>query len=222
MSNIVYLLVGFTVSTQEESIVSPLLVTDRDKTMAEELGPAPAWYSGLFGDLNWKECEYMNRLHDIVIADPKGERVHAWSANTKDPASRVVPAEAAANWVLKRYPTAFDDPRNPQVKFVGFDVEAFLYLMGIECSMPHVSRPLPLGMWYKSNNFLDIHELVQAGQSWWLSLDNIIRMRRPRQPEDAARWDQLVKGWEAPGHDAVADSRLVAELASQLGLIVKG
>lgn len=127
------------------------------------------------------------------------------------------------NYLLKNYPTAWVNDTHgrskPEVIVVGFDPRTFLKILGLECTLPGVDKPCPLGLWYSNSDHRDIGEAVCPREFVGLTLPYALKFRRPADPEDAATWDTITKGWAGPGENPEADARIAIELATQLGFL---
>lgn len=126
--------------------------------------------------------------------------------------------------LLKAFPNAWGDSlgvkRDPPVMFVGFNPRRFLKIFGLECSLPGY-KPLPLDMWYASNNYRDIEETLLPSQDCGgLSWSSVVETHRLHQKdEEQEKFERLFAGWQGPGHDTAQDLKILAYFAVCLDLV---
>lgn len=122
------------------------------------------------------------------------------------------------NWILKRYPNAWPDDTNPgsrkpEVVFLGFEPRNFLKMLGLECSLPWINKPLPAAMWYGNTDHRDIAEAcIPKDYAKTLDWATVFKVRGIIPKE----------GWTGPGQDPTEDVRLILELGTQLGFLKYG
>lgn len=167
---------------------------------------------------------YTGTFDSVVLADPKNEKIQRWDYKGREPGSGKQPiCLAVASWILKQYPDAFSwdthEKKKPQVVFVGFNPRLFLKMLGTECSLPEHGKPLPPTMWYSNSDHRDIEEAVCPSDFKRLTLQTVLKRRRPAGGEAQQKWDEVMSGWEGPGVDPVKDVWLATELSAQLGFL---
>jgi hypothetical protein len=177
---------------------------------------------------------YTATFDEVYLIDTRGKRGEGWTSKDRGPGGPKPPVcVAVRSWLLGRngYAHAWQDPpppkpgepppparKRPEVVFVGFNVRLFLKVLGLECSMPAVGKPLPPRMWYGTADHRDIAEAV-CPKEYRLDLLNVIRARRPPPGEAQNKWDKILEGWTGPHVHPQKDSLLACELATQLGLV---
>jgi hypothetical protein len=130
-------------------------------------------------------------------------------------------------WLLKKCPGAWPwdllAPPARGVVFLGFEPRLFLKILGLECSMPPISAPLPPRLWFANSDHRDLETaLIPAEHKKELSLRKVLERRRPLGEEDGKKWDAMLAGWAGPGHDPKKDLDLATEVAAQLGFLEPG
>lgn len=174
--------------------------------------------------LTAKDAPYTGTFDSVFVADPKNERGAQFDFHadgSKQPVSVRV-----RNWLLKHYPTGWGegeyDTRNPPFRVIGFDPRRFLKILGLECSLPGINKPLPLKMWYSNSEHRDIAEAVLPSDfSKVLDLATVLKQRRPHDGEARKKWDEALEGWTGPHVDPWKDATLATELANQLGFLAE-
>lgn len=171
---------------------------------------------------NAKDMPYTGTFDAVAISDPANEGSRAWTFN---PEAKVPICVSVAKHILKAYPNAWSmdthDMRAPKVVFIGFNPRLFLKMLGAECSLPENNFPLPPKMWYSNSDHRDIEtavlpdEFAKAG----LTLETVLKRRRPTAKDDQAAWDKILNGWTGPHNDPVKDVLIATELAVQLGFL---
>lgn len=159
---------------------------------------------------------YTGTFAEVFLADPRHESVNHWIWSEERQSGAKPPiAQSVAGWILKRYPDAWEHDvaarhREVDVLFVGFNPARFLKILGIECSMPPINKPLPIGMWVDGRHCCNIGRLVVPSEHEdAMTLPAVLR-QRGLAPAD---------GWIGPCRDAREDARLAAELATQVGIL---
>lgn len=154
---------------------------------------------------------YGGTFKDVFIVDLRNKQPRRWL--WKEDGKTV--SLAVASWLLKSYPNAWtfdliERPQPPQTLFIGFQIHRFLKVLGLECSLPTVGRPVPLSMWYDSKGHRDILDLVFPTECRkHLLLPAVLAQRGIPGKE----------GWTGPGQDVEEDVRLTTEIAAQIGLV---
>jgi hypothetical protein len=165
---------------------------------------------------------YTGTFDEVVLIDAKNQKSLRYVRGAADEGKSPVSVRVR-NYLLKTYPDAWgNDPcevKKPSVTFVGFDPRLFLKVLGLECSLPSVGKPVPLRLWYNNSDHRDITEAVLPKDYKNLDLKTVLKLRRPVEPEAIVKWDALVKDWDGPGKDPAKDAQLSVELALQLGLL---
>lgn len=169
-----------------------------------------------------KDAPYTGTFDQVFLVDPKHEKVLQWDYHedaTKPPVCLRV-----RNYLMKTYPEGWSeggyDSRNPPFRVVGFNPRRFLKILGLECSLPAVNKPLPLKMWYSNAEHRDIAEAILPKDfEKVLDLLTVLKQRRPSEGEARKRWDAVLTGWEGPHVYPEKDATLTVELATQLGFL---
>lgn len=181
-----------------------------------------------------KDMPYTGTFDEVFLIDPQSpdERApektkmkalqYRWQppeeGGTKPPVSVRV-----RNYLLKHYRHAWANDTNgrrpAEVVFVGFDPRTFLKILGLECTLPAIAKPCPVGMWYGNSDHRDIGEAICPKEFVGLTLPFALSFRRPVDPEQAVYWDSITKGWTGPGETPEQDARIAIELARQLGFL---
>jgi len=169
-----------------------------------------------------KNQPYTGTFDEVFLVNPSKEGVFQWQFPPPDSKKPPI-AVSVRNYLLKNYPDAWagdiHDSVPPKVVFIGFDMRRFLKMLGLECSLPSVNKPLPPRLWYGNSDHRDIEEAVMPREFKHLSLKSVLAARRPAGAEAAERWDALVKDWPGPHVSPEKDVLLAVELAAQLGII---
>lgn len=166
---------------------------------------------------------YTGTFEEVFIIDPKNEkRLQYLASDGKDAKAPV--ASRVRTYLLKTFPNAWPEDtheiKKPEVVFVGFNPRLFLKMLGIECSLPHIAKPLLPKMWYSNSDHRDIEEaLIPAEFNKMIDLATALKRRRPLDEPSAKRWDVLLAGYTQPGDNPMKDAQLAFELAVQLGFI---
>lgn len=179
-----------------------------------------------------KNMPYTGTFDEVCIIDPNArDEKNPEQKKTKALLYKWHPPEdgkpsvaiRVRNYLLKNYPSAWGNDTHgrskPEVIFVGFDPRTFLKMLGLECTLPGVDKPCPLGMWYSNSDHRDIGEAICPKDFAGLTLPFALKFRRPADEEDAATWDKFTAGWTGPGENPEADARIAIELATQLGFL---
>ncbi len=168
---------------------------------------------------NAKNMPYTGTLSEVVLCDNKAKKTLQW----KDDADKPPVSVRVRNYLLKNYPDAWSndthDRKPPSVILVGFDPRTFLKILGLECSLPTVNKPCPLGLWYTNTDHRDIEEAIMPKEFKGLTLPYVLKFRRPVDAAEATKWDGLVKDWPGPGVFPDRDALLCVELATQLDIL---
>lgn len=179
---------------------------------------------------NAKDYPYVGTIDEIFLLDPylkDGTDAKAkalqWKWHPPED-NKPRPAVRLRNYVTKHYPGAWATDlgvkKQTEVVFVGFDPRTLLKMVGLECSLPDVGKPCPLGMWYGNSDHRDIGKAIVPDEySKVLSVPYALQFRRPTDPDDATAWDALVKDWTGPGVTPQTDAMLAMEIANQMGFL---
>ena len=175
---------------------------------------------------------YSGTFNEVFIIDPNARddkspektKLKALQYKWHPPEEEKSPVSLRVrNYLLKHYPNAWtNDTHNrkpPQVIIVGFDPRVFLKILGIECTLPSIAKPCPLGLWYSNSDHRDIGEAICPRDFKGLTPELALKYRRPIDKEDGKKWDEITKGWTGPGKNAEQDARIAIELATQLGFL---
>ena len=170
-----------------------------------------------------KNMPYTGTFDEVYLADNKNDKAMLWSHAATEEGKPSV-AVRVRNYLLKYYPDAWTNDGivkkgAPQAIIIGFDPRTFLKMLGLECSLPSVGKPAPLGLWYSNIDHRDITEAVMPKDFKGLTLPYVLKHRRPVDAEDAKHWDELMTDWPGPGHNAEKDALICVELATQLGFV---
>jgi len=169
-----------------------------------------------------KDAPYTGTFDEVFLVDRRKKKVLQWLYPPKDSDKPRI-CVSVRNYLLKAYPTAWDwdtHGKRPEVVFLGFNPRLFLKMLGLECSLPGVGKPLPPKLWYSNSDHRDIEEAVLPKDfEKVLTLDTVIKRRRPLDPEAAKKWDEHVKDWPGPGQVPRKDVEIAIELAAQLGFL---
>jgi hypothetical protein len=167
-----------------------------------------------------KDQPYTGTFDSVFIMDPKHEKVLQFDHGSgKTPVSVRV-----RNFFMNNYPDAWSDDthgerRVPEAVIVGFDPRRFLKMLGLECSLPAIGKPLPLRLWYDNADHRDIEAAVKPSDFRKLDLVTAVKARRPADQAAAEKWDAKLKDWPGPHVDPETDVWLAVELATQLGIL---
>lgn len=178
-----------------------------------------------------KDCPYVGTFDQVFLVDPSNNQAVLW--DYRPPGSGKQPISLAVRaYLIKFWKDAWKDDmttvRNrvpPAAIFVGFDMRTFLKILGLECSMPAVGKPLPLRLWYDNTDHRDIGEAVLPKEFKQIGLAEVVKARRPMPTSDPAslanlaKWDRATDGWTGPGIDPRKDVDIAVILAAQLGMI---
>ncbi len=172
---------------------------------------------------NAKNAPYTGTFDSVFFADAGSKKPLRWDAS--DDTSKPPVSVRVRNYLMKTYPDGWGDKeydnRNPPFRLVGFNPRCFLKMLGLECSLPSVGKPLPLKMWYSNAEHRDIEEAVLPKDfSDTLDIVSVMKARRPVDPAAREKWDAAMKGWTGPHVDPQKDAVLAVELAAQLGFLV--
>jgi len=170
-----------------------------------------------------RTCPYIGTFDEVFLVGPKKEQAVLFKF--RDAASGKQPISAAIRaFLMKHWRSAWTDDiydnKPPQVTLVGFQPEWFVTLLGLECSMPPIDNPMPLGFWLRRESYFDIGEaLLPATYAGRVTPVDALKARRPRDKDDAVKWDKIVANWTGPGKDPMQDTKIAAELSTQLGVV---
>lgn len=167
-----------------------------------------------------KNMPYTGTFDEVYIADAEHDGAAQWKHPAEDSGKRPVSVRVR-DYLVKHYPGAWADDvvrGRPAVVFIGFDPRTFLKILGLECSLPGLTRA-PVGLWYGNADHRDIGEAVMPKEFKGLSLPYVLQQRRPVDPDDAKKWDALVSGWPGPGVRPEDDVAIAITLADQLGFL---
>lgn len=172
--------------------------------------------------LNAKDAPYTGTFKQVFMLDPSNKKVAQFD-NYDDPNKQPI-CVRVRNYLIKSYPSGWNentyDSRNPPFRFLGFNIRRFLKMLGLECSLPSINKPLPLKMWYSNSEHRDIIEAILPHEfDKQLDLQLVLKYRRPLKPENSERWDTMLSGWEGPHINPQKDAWLTVELATQLGFL---
>ncbi len=123
------------------------------------------------------------------------------------------PAEKAAAAIIQNSGDAFTAPfgqAKDECFLYGFNIRDFLKILGTECSLPRRKTAMP-GLWINNSDHRDIAELVKP-KEYALSWPMVLKARNLQESFGT---------WLRPHVSAEQDLMLIAELATQLGLIGK-
>jgi hypothetical protein len=167
-----------------------------------------------------KDAPYTGTFAEVFLLDNRPRKLLQFLPVDGKPSIAV----RVRNYLLKTYPDGWSDreydPRNPPFRLIGFGTRRFLKMLGLELSLPSVARPLPLRMWYSNSEHRDIGEAVLPHDfDKTLTLETVLKRRRPSEPAAAAKWDKSMNGWPGPHHVPEKDVWLAVELAAQIGLL---
>lgn len=171
---------------------------------------------------NAKDAPYTGTFDCVFMLDIGEKKVMQW--DYREPGAGKSPISVAVrNYLTKTYPTGWEDKvydtRNPPFRVVGFNPRRFLKILGLECSLPSVNKPLPPRMWYNNQEHRDIVEAVLPRDfEKLLDLPTVLKQRRP-DGDARKKWDEKLNGWEGPHQNPEADAWLTVELCKQLGII---
>lgn len=169
-----------------------------------------------------KDMPYTGTFDEVVLVDPKHDGLQRWEYRAPDSGKQPI-CLAVRAYLTKHWKTAWtDDTHNrkpPEVIFVGFNPRTFLKILGLECSLPHVGKPLPLGLWYSNTDHRDIGTAILPDEFKRLTVLEAVKARRPRAKDEAEKWDQMLAGWNGPGQHPEKDAVIAIELAAQLGML---
>ncbi len=186
---------------------------DKDKIAADVAEKREAFLA------NAKDMPYTGTLSEVTFVDSFTKKTLQWKDDPEKPPVSV----RVRNYLLKNYPDAWSndthDRKPPTVILVGFDPRTFLKILGLECSLPKINKPCPLGLWYTNTDHRDIAEAVMPKDFKGLTLPYVLKFREPIDPADAAKWKELVKDWPGPGVFSDRDALLTVALATQLDLL---
>lgn len=169
-----------------------------------------------------KNMPYTGTFDEVYLADDKNNKAMMWSSSvdeTKPPVSVRV-----RNYLLKYYPDVWNNDGllqkgGPKAIIIGFNPRTFLKMLGLECSLPAINKPCPLGLWYSNIDHRDIEEAIMPKDFKGLTLAYVLKHRRPVDLEDAKHWDELLTDWPGPGTFPEKDALIATELATQLGFV---
>jgi len=191
---------------------------DKEKIDADLASKRAAWLAEAV------QTPYLATFDEVYLSRPKKERVWRGTSIERGKDTGKPPLSVSvANWLLREFPDwsgeLVGSGRSPAL-FIGFNPKLFLKVLGEECSLPGIFKPLPPGMWYgSSDNYRDIEEaIIPGGFEKRLSLETVLKLRWPTSEADAASWERL-KTWKEPGVNPQLDGMLATELAGQLGFL---
>lgn len=176
-----------------------------------------------------KDMPYTGVLEEVCLLDPSAERDGGgWGkcVSFRERAGEEAKPPVAVrvrNYLLKQYPKAWTNDTHdrvpPKVAVFGFDPRTFLKMLGLACAMPGVAKPCPVSLWYNNTDHRDIIEAVMPKDFKGLDLAYVLKRRRPVEPGEAQKWDELLAGWAGPGDNPRVDATLAVWLADQLGFL---
>lgn len=184
---------------------------------------------------------YTGDLDHVVILDEVGEQLQRLEFQRGAvPTVQGKPQTASgAGWplalqirhfLLAAHPQAWSDniftsrPGGPETVFVGFEIKAFLKVLGIECALEGV--PLPLSMWYSNSDHRDIQAAIVPSEwaSEGVGLRTALKLFEDSgafqgafQDETGKPLYEIPKNY-APCQDARRDAFLALSLAKALGM----
>lgn len=194
---------------------------EAEKAIAEDLAKRKAAF-----EAESKYIPYLGTFNRVVIYDLKNKRTGRWNAAECKPFGSKAPmSERIVAWLLKSYPKAWgstidDGNKQPEVRFLGFDMRDFLKLLGVEATMPNSENVPPPRLWYANSDHREIYDAVapdKAGKL--LDFRKVVALRAPTVTADRKLWDEKFNKWTAPHADADLDAWLCMELAAQLGFL---
>lgn len=163
---------------------------------------------------------YTATFADIYMIDPSVEKPLQWLALP----DKQAPAIRFCTWLKKAHPQLWAkdaDPERRRLRIFGFDPHLFLLVLGVECSLPPISKPLSPRIWLGAER-VDIADIVLPPRfDQHLQLRETVLARQPTEEKHLAAWLKIVKDWSGPGTSAEKDAKLTCELAGQLGLLPK-
>jgi hypothetical protein len=171
---------------------------------------------------------YWATFDTVCLAAPSIEKHVIYRSENRapgNPEGKPTVSAAVGNWLLTHFPDAWHNTPYamrgaPEAAFVGFDPGTFLKILGLECTLPvHNTEPLPLSLWYGNSDHRDVTSAVMPSGFKGLDWKIVLGRRRPLEPEDAAKWDELFTGWTGPGRDANKDLDAAVLLATQIGFL---
>lgn len=176
-----------------------------------------------------KSEDFAPSLHEqtfrfLSLMDSTSREHAQWFSVDRQPGDAKTPVSlAASSWLLKRHPHAWTSLAGPEsifeapVIFIGFDVQEFLTVLGIECSLPGYkltggaakdnmrSEALPWGLW-RNAAYLDLSAILNPdGQASWSRI-----LKRRGLEKRFANWQ--------PHTEPDADLLLGVALSGQLNL----
>lgn len=178
-----------------------------------------------------RNMPYTGTFEEVFLVDPQGvdekrpevPRIKTLQYLHRPDDGKLPVAVRVRNYLRKHYPRAWSHDagrvRPAEVVLVGFEVRTFAKILGLECSMPDVAQPCPVGLWYPHPTFVDIGEAVCPREYRGLTLPFVLKQRRPSDPERGRVWDAMTKDWPGPGETPERDVKIALELANQLGML---
>lgn len=171
---------------------------------------------------------YTGTFDAVVVCDPASERIKEWNFKGREPGNtdgKKAVSLAVRDWILNTYGEAWPNETHPahngppKAVFIGFEPKVFLKMIGIECSLPPISKPLPPPMWYSNSDHRDITEAVMPSGFKNLDWSIVLKTRRPLDEDDAEKYDAVIKDWPGPGINPKQDVHIAVMLATQLGFV---
>lgn len=162
---------------------------------------------------NAGQMPYLATFAEVFVAAPTQKLVQRWIYHPPEEGKKPVSLQVR-DWLLTNFPEAWpwdmQPGRKPSAILLGFDVRLFLKILGLECSMPAIGKPLPATLWYGQTDHRDIAEAVMPKDCLeGLTLPQVL----------ALRGISLEPAWLAPHLDAERDVRIITMLAVQLGFV---
>jgi hypothetical protein len=168
------------------------------------------------------EVPYTATLDQVFLVDTGNGRMIQWDF-IADPNKACVSVRVR-NYLVNIYGKGWSEKEykvsDPPFRIIGFNPRRFVKILGLECSMPAIAKPLPLKMWYSNAGHRDIGKAILPKEFRdTLSLDKILRSRRPTSDVARERWDKILEDWKGPHIHPEKDALLTVELATQLGFL---
>lgn len=165
---------------------------------------------------------YTHTFEEVQMADLGHKRLVRYRSEGRRPGDSKLPISLAVrDWLLDKYPHAWpagalapDGP--PEFQLIGFSTRLFATILGIECGMPHlgdIDASLPPAFWLTDH--------------WTCDLGRIVR---PSPYADHVPWAAVIEkrgvrldidNWTGPGDNMESDLTVIAELAAQLGILIR-
>jgi hypothetical protein len=171
---------------------------------------------------------YTSTFNEVSLLIPQRQIAMVYRSDARVPfGSEPAIAAQVGKLLLEQFPEAWGGGSggygDPGVMFVGFYPSAFLRCLGIECSLPWVDTPLPLGLWHDNRQCRDIAgvldmpgSLISRVAYWGVVLH---ARQQGLSPEDQAKYQLVTKDWPGPGVSAKQDVEVALMFAAQLGFL---